>query len=248
MKKKWILYLAAIGMAAVIGSGCSSIPNADRTSESGSTAGTVTEAESAEEVSVSEEGSGTEDDGDGSNILIAYFSFPLDDGVDTVTTASRTRYEDGSLGNTNFIARLIQSETGGDLFAVEVEENHYPTDNFESLAEIAREELDEGQRPAMRTELENLEDYDVIFVGYPIWWYDMPVVMYTFFDQYDFSGKTIIPFITHGGSRLSGTVETIAELEPEAQVSDQALTISRNDVEGAASEVADWVASLNLGN
>ena len=129
-----------------------------------------------------------------------------------------------------------------------MEENHYPTDNFESLAEIAREELDEGQRPAMRTELENLEDYDVIFVGYPIWWYDMPVVMYTFFDQYDFSGKTIIPFTTHGGSRLSGTVETIAELEPEAQVSDQALTISRNDVEGAASEVADWVASLNLGN
>ena len=100
----------------------------------------------------------------------------------------------------------------------------------------------------MRTELENLEDYDVIFVRYPIWWYDMPVVMYTFFDQYDFSGKTIIPFTTHGGSRLSGTVETIAELEPEAQVSDQALTISRNDVEGAASEVADWVASLNLGN
>lgn len=129
-----------------------------------------------------------------------------------------------------------------------MEENHYPTDNFESLAEIARAELDEGQRPVMRTELENLEDYDVIFVGYPIWWYDMPVVMYTFFDQYDFSGKTIIPFTTHGGSRLSGTVETIAELEPEAQVSDQALTISRNDVEGAASEVADWVASLNLGN
>lgn len=85
-------------------------------------------------------------------------------------------------------------------------------------------------------------------VYYPIWWYDMPAVMYTFFDQYDFSGKTIIPFTTHGGSRLSGTVETIAELEPEAQVSDQALTISRNDVEGAASEVADWVASLNLGN
>lgn len=129
-----------------------------------------------------------------------------------------------------------------------MEENHYPTDNFESLEEIARAELDEGQRPVMRTELENLEDYDVIFVGYPIWWYDMPVVMYTFFDQYDFSGKTIIPFTTHGGSRLSGTVETIAELEPEAQVSDQALTISRNDVEGAASEVADWVASLNLGN
>ena len=94
--------------------------------------------------------------------------------------------------------------------------------------------------------IDNLDDYDVIFVGYPIWWYDMPSIMYTFFEQYDFAGKTIIPFTTHGGSQLSGTVETIAELEPDATVSDQEYTVSRNDVTDAASEVAEWISSLNL--
>lgn len=84
----------------------------------------------------------------------------------------------------------------------------------------------------------------MIFVGYPIWWYDMPSIMYTFFEQYDFAGKTIIPFTTHGGSQLSGTVETIAELEPDATVSDQEYTVSRNDVTDAASEVAEWITVL----
>ena len=153
------------------------------------------------------------------NILIAYFSYPLDDGVDTVSSASRAAYEDGSLGNTNYIAHLIQNETGGTLFEIEPED---------------------GVRPTIQTSIDNLDDYDVIFVGYPIWWYDMPSIMYTFFEQYDFAGKTIIPFTTHVGSQLSGTVETIAELEPDATVSDQAYTVSRNDVTDAASEVAEW--------
>lgn len=183
---------------------------------------------------------------DGSNILIAYFSFPMDEGVDSVTTASRAMYEDNSLGNTNYISHLIQKETGGDLFSIEVEEGHYPTDDFEALAEFARTEIENGDRPAMQTQIENLDDYDVIFVGYPIWWYDMPAVMYSFFDQYDFSGKTIIPFTTHGGSGLSGTPEIIAELEPDATVSDQTFTISRDDVTDAESDVAEWIASLDV--
>lgn len=69
------------------------------------------------------------------NILIAYFSYPLDDGVDTISSASRAAYEDGSLGNTNYIAHLIQNETGGTLFEIELEDGFYPTDSFEALAE-----------------------------------------------------------------------------------------------------------------
>lgn len=95
------------------------------------------------------------------NILIAYFSYPLDDGVDTISSASRAAYEDGSLGNTNYIAHLIQNETGGTLFEIEPED---------------------GVRPTIQTSIDNLDDYDVIFVGYPIWWYDMPSIMYTFFE------------------------------------------------------------------
>lgn len=74
----------------------------------------------------------------------------------------------------------------------------------------------------------------------------MPAVMYSFFDQYDFSGKTIIPFTTHGGSGLSGTPEIIAELEPDATVSDQTFTVSRDDVTDAESDVAEWIASLDM--
>ena len=180
------------------------------------------------------------------NILIAYFSYPLDDGVDTVSSASRAAYEDGSLGNTNYIASLIQNETGGTLFEIKPEDGFYPTDSFEALAEQTQNEVEDGVRPAIQTSIDNLDDYDVIFVGYPIWWYDMPSIMYTFFEQYDFAGKTIIPFTTHGESQLSGTVETIAELEPDATVSAQAHTVSRNDVTDAAFEVAEWISSLNL--
>lgn len=181
------------------------------------------------------------------NILITYFSFPVDDRVDAIASANRTQYDDGTVGNTNYIANLIQKETGGDLFAIEVEEKHYPTDDFEALAELAQDEIRNGARPAIHTSLENLDKYDVIFVGYPIWWYDMPAVMYTFFDEYDFSGKTIIPFTTHGGSRLSGTLEKIVELEPEATVSENVFTVSRDSVTRAGDDVVEWISSLNLG-
>ncbi|MBM6653433.1 flavodoxin [Faecalitalea cylindroides] len=101
------------------------------------------------------------------NILIAYFSYPLDDGVDTISSASRAAYEDGSLGNTNYIAHLIQNETGGTLFEIEPEDGFYPTDSFEALAEQTRNEVEGGVRPTIQTSIDNLDDYDVIFVGYP---------------------------------------------------------------------------------
>lgn len=180
------------------------------------------------------------------NILVAYFSFPMDEGVDTVSTASRTVYGDGSLGNTNYAARLIQEATGGELFAIEPEDGHYQTDDFMALAELAQEEINNGECPAIRNQIDNLDDYDVVFVGYPIWWYDMPAIMYSFFDTYDFSGKTIIPFTTHGGSRLSGTMEIIQELEPDANVLTNAFTVSRSDVTDAGEDIEEWVSSLNL--
>lgn len=180
------------------------------------------------------------------NILVAYSSFPMDKGVDAVSTASRTAYNDGSLGSTNYAARLIQEATGGELFAIEPEEGHYQTDDFMAMAGFAKNEIDNGERLAIRTQIENLDSYAVIFVGYPIWWYDMPAIMYSFFDTYNFSGKTIIPFTTHGGSRLSGTVEIIQELEPDANVLTNALTVSRNDVADAREDIEEWVSSLNL--
>ena len=79
---------------------------------------------------------------------------------------------------------------------------------------------------------------------YPIWWSDLPMIMYSFFDEYDFSDKTIIPFSTHGGSGLADTISTIQELEPNANVYEQGLSISRNDVENSSEEISQWLEKV----
>ena len=107
-------------------------------------------------------------------------------------------------------------------------------------------EIRKDERPALKDTVEHMDEYDIVFVGYPNWNADLPMPLYTFLEEYDFSGKTIIPFNTHGGSGFSRTVQTISELQPNATVRSDGLSISRNDVEGAESEVVNWVQSLNL--
>ena len=98
----------------------------------------------------------------------------------------------------------------------------------------------------MTSHIENLDDYDTIFIGYPNWWADMPMVLYSFFDEYDFAGKTIIPFNVHNGSRFSRTIETIQELEPEATVIEDGFTVSEHDVAEAQADVASWLEGLGF--
>lgn len=146
------------------------------------------------------------------------------------------------LGNTQYMAYVIQEATGADIFRIEPE-TPYPTDHA-TLVDQASREQSENFRPALKSNVQDLDDYDVIFVGYPNWWGDMPMIMYSFFEQNDFSGKTIIPFNTHGGSGFSSTVSTIAGLEPNATVSQNGKSISRNSIQDARQEIIDWVTSL----
>ena len=176
------------------------------------------------------------------NILIVYFTVPETDGVDAVASASRVVTGDGILGNTEFIAAEIQKNLGGDLFAIETVQE-YPG-SHEPLLDFAYNEKSDNARPELSTHIENLDDYDYIFIGYPNWNADLPMPLYTFFEEYDFSGKTIIPFVTHGGSGLSGTVQTIQELEPNAVVVEAALSVSRNSVQDAQADVKTWTDSL----
>lgn len=178
------------------------------------------------------------------NILIAYFSVPETDGVDTVAGASRVVVNGEVLGNNQCIAQLIQQETGGDLFRIETVQE-YPG-SHDPLLEFAYEEKAEDARPELATQLENLDSYDVIFLGYPNWNADLPMPLYTFLEEYDFSGKTIVPFTTHGGSGFSRTIQTIQELQPDATVVEDGLSISRNNVADAQSDVASWVADLGI--
>ena len=106
------------------------------------------------------------------------------------------------------------------------------------------EEQDQDTRPAIKDAISNFDSYDTVFIGYPIWWSDLPQILYTFFDTYDFSGKTVIPFSTHGGSSFAGTPATIQSLEPDAEVITDGFTVSERDVAGAAGDVADWLGGL----
>ena len=185
---------------------------------------------------------GTDTANTGANILIAYFTVPETDDVDTVSSASRVATDNGVVGNTQFIAQAIQQAVGGDLFAIETVQQYPGT--HDELLDFAYNELRENARPELSSQIENLDDYDTIFLGYPNWNSDLPMPLYTFLESYDFSGKTIIPFVTHGGSGFSRTVSTIQELQPEAAVSEDGLSISRGDVADAAQQAMDWASSL----
>lgn len=185
--------------------------------------------------------------GENARILIAYFSIPEDvdtDGVDAVAGASIVVKDNQKMGNTEYVAGLIQEAVGGDLFRIETQEQ-YPLDH-DPLVDQAAEEQDADARPALETHIENPDQYDTIILGYPNWWGDLPQPLYTFLEEYDFSSKTIIPFVTHGGSGFSNTQKNIAQLQPDAVVSDNTLSLSRNGVYDSREEVIAWAESLGL--
>lgn len=205
---------------------------------------TETEPETSEEVvnaEPSEEESEATQVSD-ANTLVVYFSMP-----ETTNSDNMTEEEDNSvvvidgevLGNTQYVAYVIQENTGADIFRIEPE-TPYPTDH-DTLVDLAAEEQDNDARPAIKDRIENLEQYDTIFIGYPNWWGDMPMILYSFFDEYDFSGKTIVPFNTHGGSGFSNTINTIAELEPGATTDREGFTVSRNTVQDAEPDIIAWL-------
>lgn len=178
---------------------------------------------------------------DNENILIAYFSVPENvdtDGIDANSGASIVVKNKDVLGNMQYMAMTIQEAIGGELFRIETKEK-YPLEH-ETLVNQAKEEQNEEVRPELATHIENVEQYDMIFLGYPNWWGDMPQPLYTFLEEYDFSGKTIIPFNSHGGSGFSNTIEEIKKLQPNATVKDDGLSISRNDVADSEQEITDW--------
>ena len=146
-------------------------------------------------------------------------------------------------GNTQKFAKLISDEVGGDFRRIETVKS-YPTG--QALFDYTKKERDENTRPELKEMDVNLEDYDVIFIGYPIWWYTLPMPIYTFFDKYDFNGKIIVPFNTHEGSGDGGTYSTIKELEPNATVLD-GLAIRGGDMESEqTTKVRNWLKGLDL--
>ena len=145
-------------------------------------------------------------------------------------------------GNTEAVAREIQAQTGADLFRIVPAEPY--TDDYDELLDIAQEEQSSDARPAI-AETVDLSGYDTVFLGFPNWWGDMPMIMYTFLDEYDLSGKTIVPFNTSGGSGFSGSLDTIAEMEPDAEVT-EGISLGSGEAEDCEDEVAEWLANMGM--
>ena len=145
-------------------------------------------------------------------------------------------------GNTEAVAQEIQAQTGADLFEIVPAEPY--TDDYDELLDIAQEEQSSDARPAI-AETVDLSGYDTVFLGFPNWWGDMPMILYTFLDEYDLSGKTIAPFNTSGGSGFSGSLDTIAEMEPDAEIT-EGISLGSEEAEDCADKVAEWLANINM--
>lgn len=160
---------------------------------------------------------GQSDASDGGNVLIAYFSWG---------------------GNTRGIAEEIQRQTGADLFEIQLVEP-YSTD-YNTVLEQAQQDQNEQARPALSTHVENMEQYDTIILGYPNWWASIPMPIASFLEEYDLSGKTVLPFCSHGGGGFGQSLTAIAKLEPEVTLA-EGLAINYSGGAEMPDEVSAWL-------
>ena len=146
-------------------------------------------------------------------------------------------------GNTRVIANHIHKSAGGHSFEIQAVEP-YP-DDYDACVRQAKEELNSGHKPALKTGVENITSYDVVFIGYPIWWGTIPAPVRTFLSEYDFSGKTIAPFCTHEGTGLGRSVTDIAKLCARATLL-EAVAIRGGDAKTALDKVAEWLQKIKI--
>lgn len=148
-------------------------------------------------------------------------------------------------GNTEIVAEYIAQKFNADIFEIKATKP-YP-DSYEDCTEVAKKELESNARPAIVSNVDNLAQYDTIFVGYPIWWGALPRVILTFLESNDFSGKTVIPFCTHGGSGLAGTEREIKDACPNAKVLSGLAIVGKtaqNDSATVHKDVDAWLKTL----
>lgn len=213
MKRFFVLLCAGIMVLAFTACGNSSIVESDSKNEK----------DMSNSTNVQTEG--------GSKMLVAYFSLAGEQyGVGVIEE-----------GNTSVIAHMIAEQTGADLFEIKAV-NPYPT-SHSKLLEVSRKEMADKARPEISETVNNMDDYDTIFIEYPNWWGDMPMIVYHFLESYDLSGKTIVPFCTHGGSGLSNTESTIANITRGTMKKGFAIagTTAQNDRNTAKNNVTKWL-------
>ncbi|MGP8155137.1 MAG: flavodoxin [Smithella sp.] len=156
------------------------------------------------------------------NDLVAYFSYS---------------------GNTREIANQIHKSVGGDIFEIKSAES-YPRD-YDAVVAQAKQELKSGIKPALKTKMENIKSYDLVFIGYPNWCGTFPAPVKTFLSEYDFSKKTIVPFCTHEGSGLGRSVTDISKHCPTSTMLD-GIAIRGGEVKTAQNKVSEWLRRIKI--
>ena len=182
-----------------------------------------------------------------SNILIAYFTWadntvvedPSSVDVDATTSASVL-----APGNAAKLASWIQQEVGGDLHSIVVEEPY--SSDYDECLDRAADEKAENARPALASHVDNMENYDIVFLGFPNWWYTLPMPVLTFVEGYDWSGKTVVPFVTHGTGGLSSTIRDLTAALPEDVTILEPIGVYRPEVDASQSAIQEWIAGLDL--
>lgn len=145
-------------------------------------------------------------------------------------------------GNTEKIANLIAQEIDADTFEI-VPVHAYPSD-YDECVDLASDEKSQNARPQFEGSVSNMDTYDTIYLGYPCWWGTAPMITFTFLESYDMSGKTIIPFTTHGGSGFGSSVNDIRASASEAVISENGLSIRDSEVDSSTDTVSSWIESL----
>ena len=180
-------------------------------------------------------------------VLIAYFTWadntvvenPEEIDVDASTSASVL-----APGNAARMASWIQEETGGDLFSIQVTEPY--SSDYDECLDRASEEKAEDARPELKTHVENMDEYDIVFLGFPNWWYTIPMAVHSFLEEYDFSNKTVVPFVTHGTGGLANCINDLKDALPESSFIMDPIGVYRDDVADAQPEIQTWIQELGI--
>lgn len=230
--KQWMAAALTAWLMAAL-TGCGAQPSAS------GPAAPVQTAEAAEPA-----GTGGAQKQEGHKVLIAYFTWAENTHVDDPSSVDPDASTSASVlppGNTAKLAGWIQERTGGDLFSIRVKEPY--SSNYDECLDRAAEEKQSGARPELTDYVAHMDDYDVIFLGYPNWWYTLPMPVMTFLESYDFSGKTVIPFCAHGTGGLAESVDDLRAALPASATVGRPIGVYRPDVDSAEPRIDEWLES-----
>lgn len=238
--KKWIAFLTFFALTLTLAACADTSREEGQQAQAENSAATISPSASPQQPRSGSEGL-QGNSGSQSNILVAYFSWAdnavIEGEVDAVSSPSVV-----APGNVQQLAGWVQETTGGDLFPIQVTEPY--SSDWDECLERANTERAEDARPALTAAVEHMDEYDTIFLGYPNWWYGAPMAVLSFLEDYDFSGKQVYLFCSHGTGGLANSVEDIREAMQGGTISENIFDVYEEDAASSQNDIENWLAEL----